>query len=152
MKRNSQSYLTIAIAMAIVTIFGCSKSDSGGGNPSDVTTANVSGSYKLTSIVLSIPPAPPIDYTDSVDVIAVCQRDDIYKLNTDLTYNYIDAGTQCSPPGDGTGSWKLIGTTKIVIDSDTADINSFTGTVLKISVTSTVSGITGTVTQTLTKQ
>ena len=149
MQRNSRRSL-FAIALTGIILFGisCSKSDNNT-NSSAITVANLSGSYKLTAATASIPGLPPQSVLDS---LPACQKDDIYQLNSNLTFGYVDAGTKCSPPGDYTDTWSLIGTTKIVIGSDTANIQSFNGKDLVVNTVVTIASIPVTTTDTFTKQ
>jgi hypothetical protein len=150
MKRNSRrSLFAVTLIGTILFAIACSKSSSSGGNSSAITKENIAGTYKLTAATASIPGLPPQNVIDS---IPACQRDDQYKLNVDFTFNYIDAGTKCTPPGDYNSTWSLIGTTKIVIGTDTANIQSFDGKALVVNSVVTISGIPLTTTDTFTKQ
>ena len=140
--------LLIAGISTVLAMTACSKK-SDTTNSSAVTVANISGSYKLTGLTITIPPFPAQNYYDS---IPACQKDDILKLNTDLTYNYIDEGVQCSPPGTASGTWSLPSTTQIIIDTASATIVKFDGKTLTISLTENFNGISGTGTETLVKQ
>jgi hypothetical protein len=149
MTRNSRRPL---IAFALIGImflaFACSK-DNNTTNSSAITKENLAGTYTLTAATASIPGLPPQNVLDS---LPPCQKDDQYKLNVDLTFNYIDAGTKCNPAGDYSGTWGLIGTTKIEINNDTATIQSFNGKTLVVNSVVTISGIPLTTTDTFTKQ
>jgi len=149
MKRNSRkSLFVIALTGIIVFVASCSKSSSTP-NTSAITTGNIAGTYTLTAATASIPGLPPQSVLDS---LPACARDDQYKLNPDLTFNYIDAGTKCSPPGDYSATWALVGTTQIVIGADTASIQSFNGKTLVVNSVVTIAGIPLTTTDTFTKQ
>jgi len=149
MKRNSRrSLFAISVTGIILFAAACSKSSST--NSSAITKENLAGTYTLTSLTASIPGLPPQDVLDSL--LTPCQRDDQYKLNTDFTFNYIDAGTKCSPPGDYNSTWALIGTTKIVIGADTGSNQSFNRKVLVATSTQTIQNIPVTTTETFTKQ
>jgi hypothetical protein len=150
MLRNSRRSL-FAIALTGIILFGvaCSKSDNNT-NSSAITVANLSGSYKLTAATASA-----LGITINVlDSLPACQRDDIYQLNSNLSFGYVDAGTKCAPPGDYTDTWSLIGTTKLVIGADTANIQSFSGKTLVVTKDVTITGLPGpvTTTDTFTKQ
>jgi len=90
-----------ALSMVSLLFAACKKNDK---EAPDITPTiqNVAGSYKLAKITVKVGSNPEQDVTSSYQ--ETCERDDINKFNTDLTYNYIDAGTVCSPDGsyDGT--------------------------------------------------
>jgi hypothetical protein len=144
-KSNHFFILSLAGVIAILLAVSCKKSSS---NSSSITVQNLAGTYTLTALTVTIPPLPPQSIIDSVPT---CQRDDEYKLNTDLTYDYIDAGTKCNPPGDGTGVWSLSGNT-ITIDTTQSTIQKFDGRTLVINTNVNFMGIAATTTETLTKQ
>ena len=135
--------LTVVTVVAIID--SCKKSSS---NSSAITKENLAGSYKLTAASVTIPPFPAQSILDS---IPACQRDDIIKLNVDLTMQNIDAGTQCNPPGDFSSTWSLSGTT-IHVDTLTGTIKQFDGKTLVIESPITIASFSGTSTETFTKQ
>jgi len=145
-KLSGYFYLLPAIIVALVIVTSCKKSSS---NSSAITKENLAGIYTLTSLTATIAPFPPQSIIDS---LPACQRDDQYKLNVDLSFNYIDAGTKCNPAGDKTSTWSLPTANTIVIDSLQAAIKSFNGKILVLTNDTTVSGLTGTITTTFTKQ
>lgn len=150
MKRMSRTTWLVICIVAMTFIFiSCSKESSSGNNGSAITKENIAGSYMLTAATGSIPGLPPQNVYDS---IPPCQRDDIYKLNLDYSMDYVDAGTKCVPPGDAVSTWSLSGTTKIIIGTDTATIQSFNGKTLVVSSVVTIVGIAVTTTDTFTKQ
>jgi Lipocalin-like domain len=147
MKKTNCHFLFLLIAVsALFFTVSCKKSSST--NSSAITVQNLVGTYGLTSLTVTIAPFPPQNILDS---IPACQRDDEYKLNADMSYNYIDAGTKCIPPGDGSGTWSLSGNT-LIIDSINATIQKFDGKNLTLSTPVVYNGISATTTETLTKQ
>ena len=64
---------------------------------------------------------------DAMASFPSCQKDDLYKLNADLSFNYLDAGTACDPAGDDEGTWVLVSPTKIEFYGYEFDIISLTG-------------------------
>jgi hypothetical protein len=103
-----------------------------------ITKENLAGTYIITAATMKVGNSPEADMFSSIDD---CQKDDQYKLNTDDTYNVIDAGTQCSPPGDYSDSWALSGN-QITIDGEVGTITKFDGTNLEVTVEYTDSGMT----------
>jgi hypothetical protein len=150
MTRNSRRPLFAIAVIGIIIFAGACSKDNSGGNSSSITVANLAGSYKLTAAT-----ANAFGITiNALDSLPACQKDDIYKLNSNLSFNYIDTGTVCNPSGSYTDTWNIIGTTKIVIGSDTGNIQSFNGTVLVVTSNVTIPGLPGpvTTTDTFTKQ
>jgi hypothetical protein len=50
-----------------------------------------------------------------------------------MSFNYVDAGAQCSTNGDYTSDWALTSTTTITIDGEVYTIRKFTGTNLEVT-------------------
>jgi hypothetical protein len=114
-----------AILLVLLVAVACKKSDS---NNSARTVANLSGTYKLTALTgeyLSI----SINIYDS---LPACEKDNLIKLNTDLTAVFTDAGTKCNPPEDSTGVWALSGDSLYVGDI-AGKIKSFDGKTLVLT-------------------
>lgn len=114
------------------------------------TKENIAGSYKFTSITGKSGTSAEVNIIDTY--LTACQKDDLQQFKVDLTYNYIDAGVKCTPAGDDNGAWSLPAAGKMMINGVNFDIVSFTGPVLVISTTQTISGASVLVTFTLTKQ
>ncbi len=145
-KYKSQLFLLLSVAFLFAIISSCKKSSS---SNSSITKENLAGSYKLTDLTITIPPFPAQNILDSVPA---CQRDDIVKLNLDLTMQNIDAGTKCNPPGDFSSTWSLSGDS-IRVDTLVGVIQKFDGKTLVIqSPVNIPPSITGTTTETFTKQ
>jgi len=144
-KRNT--LLASAALLASALIFSCKKSDNKNGA---LTVANLSGSYKLKALVW-VSGNVSVNVYDS---LPACEKDDIIKLNPDLSANFIDAGVRCTPPGDATGTWKLSGDS-LYIGANAGKISSFDGTTLVITGHPGNNGVPGvqiTSTTTLIKQ
>lgn len=131
--------------LLFLSLFSCTKSSS---DSHAINVANISGTYLLTDVTVSLPPAPPISVLDS---IPACQRDDQIKLNSTMTVDFVDIGTQCVPPGNGTSTWSLSGS-NITIDTLSGTISKFDGHILQINSTLNFMGVTVQSTETLTKQ
>lgn len=119
-----------------------------------VTKEKVAGTYKVATVMMSINGGAEQDITrdPNFSYYDECQLDDTQTFNTDGTYGYVDAGVQCSPAGDMTGTWNLQSEKKITVDGNDFDIKSFNGSQLAISQTETSGGVTATVTVNLNKQ
>jgi len=121
---------SMAFAMLTMVIFSSCKKDKS--DSPAITKENIAGTYKLIALTVN-----GQSYYEFLDP---CEKDDDYKLNLDLTMEYVDAGTVCSPAGGYSSTWSLLGTNSIIIDSDTGTIDKFDGHVLK--VTGVQSGVT----------
>jgi len=120
----------LAISFVSLVFVSCKKDND---EPNDVTPTvqNVSGSYKMAKVTTKASGGAEQDVTTMF--FDACERDDVYKFNTNLTYNYQDVGTVCSPDGSFDGTWDLLNTTTIDIDGSSATIVKFNGTNLNVS-------------------
>jgi len=103
---------------------GCKKDKS---SPATVTptVASISGSYKLVKIMGQQGANTEQDVTDAY--LDDCEKDDVHKLNADLTYEWVDAGTHCEESGPYESTWKLNSSTSIEIDEALYNIKKFDG-------------------------
>jgi len=62
-----------------------------------------------------------------------CKKDDELHFNSDLIFNYVDAGLVCQSPGDWSGVWSLPSPTTLDIDGATSTIIKFNVTNLNLS-------------------
>ena len=138
MKKHIHLLLVVLIAFA-----SCKKDKN-----DEITKENLAGSYKLTASTSQAGNGPIIN---EYALLPVCEKDDLFKLNGDLSYNYVDAGTKCNPAGDDNGSWSLPSTTQIILDGQSLSINSFDGKTLVLSVSIAFNGTTNVSTITLMK-
>lgn len=140
------SLLTLAAALFIIAITACQKSGSSSNNT--ITVENLSGTYSLKALLWNYG-GISINVLDSLDA---CEKDNLVKLNTDKSVNFIDAGVVCDPPSDDNGTWDLKGDSIKFSDNFTsAKIESFDGKTLVLS--GTPDGVPGvTATTTLVKQ
>jgi hypothetical protein len=144
-------------AFCLFFLSNCGKDDDDDDNntnqPPALTKESLAGNYKLNAIWLKTSALPSeINVTD--DRLDPCEKDDIYMLKTDFTYTYSDAGTKCTPPGDGNGTWGLPGNDKIDLDGTRFDVVKWDGTQLHISQSGTdpTTGQSGTLRVEFTKQ
>ena len=128
--------------LAAVIIFSCNKDDDN--NPPAVTMENLAGDYKITSATIA--------GTDILDIyLKACQKDDVYTLNADGTYEITDAGTTCIPPSDTTGTWTLSGNDITIGDRQFTVVN-FNGSTIEATTIADQNGIPVTVDVVFTKQ
>lgn len=144
-KRKTQLLLLLTVVSIITISNACKKSNNSG---SAITKENLAGSYTLTAVSITIPPFPAQNVLDSVPA---CQRDNIIKLNVDLTMENIDGGTKCVPPADFTSTWSLSGNS-ITVDTLSGTIKNFDGKTLVIESPVSFNSFSGTSTETFTKQ
>lgn len=112
---------TTFIILVSILCFSCNKDK----NECTITTAAISGSYKITAVTYKA--SATANETDYFNILFpdACQRDDVYTFNAAGTYQLKDAGIVCSPSGDDNGTWSLTGTTAMVIDGDAVNLESF---------------------------
>ena|SRR5690349_568369 len=108
-----------------------------------VTKENLVGTYVISSIKLN--------GTDVFQLYPTCEKDDQYKLNSDLTLEYKDAGTVCSSSGDFTSTWSVSGS-KVTIDGEEATVKTLTKGTLVTEYTESGGGATATVTTTYSRK
>jgi hypothetical protein len=125
--------LGMAVVFA-VALSSCKKDDE---KVCDLNQTNLLGSYKITSIKYKANTSTP-----EVDVLATydaCDKDDLTVFNSNNTLSYVDAGTKCSPPTDGTGIWALSGS-NLIIDGEIATVSSFNCSGMTITIPGTAAG------------
>ena len=113
----------LALSMFLVS---CKKDGTTSVTP---TKENLTGSYKLTAASFNGQEVLSNDM-----YFEACERDDVYRLNADMSYERQDAGTVCSPAGDESGSWEFTSSTAITIDGVPYKVDSFDGRSLKVSL------------------
>ncbi|MEP7251949.1 MAG: lipocalin family protein [Ginsengibacter sp.] len=115
--KDVNRFFIIAIASTF-SFISCKKKDN-----CSFSESNFVGSYKIESVTYKMSAtSPEIDGTSFI--FDPCEVDDITTFNTNHTYTYTDAGTQCTPPGDDTGTWSLNGNT-LTFDGAQQNIDSF---------------------------
>ena len=121
----------IAVSVIILAFNACSKSGPEDNN-SAITVENLAGTYGLQASMWNYL-GQDINVYDSLDG---CEKDNLTRLNTNLTLDFIDAGTVCVPPEDDNGTWELRGDSLFVVESGSSSaskIESFNGTTLVLS-------------------
>ena len=134
----------LALSMLGLVFASCNKDKNEEVTP---TKENLTGSFKITAMTYA-----GMNVFNNADENAnffePCERDDVYNLKADLTGELTDAGTQCSPPSSGTGTWSLTGTTFSIVDVAAVDISgtikSWNGKTLVIEESN--GSVTGTIT------
>jgi hypothetical protein len=104
--------------------FSCSKKESENIIP---TKENLAGSYKTQKVTAMYSGTSfEINVTNSV-LPDSCDRDDVLKINTDNTVNFIDAGIVCTPPNDRSSTWNLTSNTTFDLDGYSYTIRKWDG-------------------------
>lgn len=90
------------------------------------TQTNLVGTYKPVKVIS----------TQGADIttewLENCEKDNLFKLNADLTYLVIDNGVLCATSRFTSGNWSLTNSTTIVLDNEVGTIVRFNGTNLDI--------------------
>jgi len=129
--------------MLLGYLSSCSKNSS---SNSAKTVANISGTYGLNALSYTYA-GLTVNYYDS---LPACEKDNLIKLNADLTANFIDAGIVCTPPLDSNGVWSLAGDS-IYLGGNGALIKSFDGKTMVLTQQKSVNGFQVTANSTLVK-
>ena len=116
-----------ALALFTLVFASCKKDSTASITP---TKENLAGTYIITAATVAAN-GQTVNVFDNADVsmndFDPCKRDDQYKLNVDLSYAVIDAGTPCSPDNNATGTWELVNSSTISIDGSASTIKSWDG-------------------------
>ena len=139
-------FASLLLAVIAITCFSSCKKDKA--EEVAVTKETVAGNYKLVSIKAKSG-SQSEDITDQY--VSGCQKDDIYKLNADGSFVYVDAGTTCETPGDYEGDWTLDGKT-LSFDLYEFEVTKFSGSTLIGSITETYQNVSVTFEYTFNKQ
>lgn len=126
--------------LAFFSILSCNKKDSEltseetGSTPQEVTTQNLAGSYLITKVEGRTSAGQRSDITDTwfSSYAGNCAKDDVTTFHSDESFVVLDGTIVCDESTDDTGTWKLLSKTQLKLDADTAEIEAFTGTTLRI--------------------
>ncbi|HWJ91539.1 MAG TPA: lipocalin family protein [Flavisolibacter sp.] len=131
---------TIIALSFIAILFSSCKKDNDSPKQVTPTQENLTGTYIITAARVGNGGAYVNVFNNpdpNANFFEPCERDDQYKLNANLSYAVIDAGTACSPTtADDTGTWSLTSATSITMDGEVYTIKSFDGTTLVVTDTS----------------
>jgi hypothetical protein len=141
----------LALALLVATTFSACKKDDDNNDSLAVTKENLVATYTLSSLKVKATGVAEQDVTNDPNYVPTCSKDDQIILKSDLTVQYKDAGTVCSPAGDDTGVWSVAGST-LTMDQENFTVKSFTKGTLVLEETYTQSGITWTFTTTLNRK
>lgn len=127
-----KSPLTLLLA-GIILLCACEKEVEQERKPLTPTSTNLSGNYKIVKVVGKQSGSAPMNITESY-FPELCERDDIYAFKTEGIYDRQDAGMKCSPVTNRTGNWHLMNATTLVINGEQANIDSWNGKNLEVTV------------------
>ena len=145
MKLSVKLFFVFSLFMSLLST-GCHKSgEESSQDDNIITSEKLAGTYKVTAVTFLSASGIQQDLFSTLDD---CDKASKQVFNPDHTYQFIDA---CTPPRDLISAWALIGSEKIVINSIEADIVSFDGHKLIISITDSA-GLGGKLTEILTRQ
>jgi hypothetical protein len=132
-KNTNMRKILLCVSAAVMLLTACNKDEDEEPGPITPTVANLTGSYKITAST-----ANGVNVFDNgntaMNFYEPCMRDDVYTLVGNGSYTLTDAGTQCNPPGDDTGTWSLTNATTLNIDGSDWTINSWNGKTLVVSM------------------
>lgn len=98
----------------------------------DLSNERLVGTYKLTAINYKAAGS-----TTSTNVFLLfteaCERDDLYVFNSNNTFEYVDAGSVCSPAGHFNSSWSLSGNT-LIFDGESFTVATFDCTTMSVKI------------------
>ncbi len=120
----------ITLAAFLIIIFSSCKKDEVVSNSTCLlSSSNILGTYKITSILYkSSPQTPEIDYFIYYDE---CEKDNLLIFNSNNTYVISEGATACSPTTSESGNWNL-NQSSITIDSELGTITDFFCSGMKI--------------------
>jgi hypothetical protein len=146
MTSKKHVFFIAALILLMISFIACNKSSN---NPA-INVANLTGTYKLTGLVW-VHANITINIYDSLDA---CEKDNLIQLNADSSLKLIDAGTVCSPPADGSGTWHR-SKDSLYFQDQASKIKSFDGKTLVLMgypIANGIPDITTIATTTLVKQ
>lgn len=126
-------------ALAMLSIAACNKNNNPEKKeteikPKEVTTENIAGSYAVTKVEGRTPTGQRSDITTTwfSNYGGDCAKDDVTTFKPDNSFVVLDGTIECDESTDDNGTWKLVNATQLKIDMDTAAIEEFNSTTLRI--------------------
>lgn len=136
----------------ILTIFislSCSKKSSS--SSTQITAANLQGSYKITDMKVSV----NNQQADVFSQLSSCQKNDIYYLGANGIYSLGGSSDQSCTDPDDSGTWALSGNTLTITGqsgTQSFNVSSFSNNNLIVTYVSTYNSASANYTTTFTKQ
>ena len=103
------------VTISLFALTSCNKDDD-----CETNVNTVSGTYLVTAVKYKATPASAEE--DQFATFPACVKDDLFKLNSNGSFEYQDAGAACS--GSYTDTWSLSGSS-ITIDGELYTISGF---------------------------
>jgi len=146
----------LSVVLLCGVIISCKKNDNSSSG-CILSSTSILGQYKISAVTFTPSSIPyPVN---GLQYFPACDTDNVYELKADSVATITDAGVQCSPSADATGSWSLSNDTLSTTLSTTSQqtlsgkISGFSCTGgFTLTGTDTVGGIAGTAVIVLTKQ
>ena len=126
-KTMQKNYL-LTLGLFLLSISACTKNEDNSHSNHSISIAGIAGTYKLAATTLTNGGIT----VNSYDLLDDCEKDNLIRLNPDLSANFIDAGNVCNPPDVGNGNWHLSGDS-LFLDSEGVKIKSFDGKTLVLT-------------------
>jgi len=137
--------LLLPAVLALFTFASCKKDKADDAKP--ITKENVIGSFKVTSLTYTMNGVT----ADGMQTLQDCEKDDLYIFKAENVFNYSDAGTTCSSPGDYSDTGTLSGDS-IMLSGRALKITSLTPTAMNVTETTSGSGTSIVTNATFTRQ
>jgi len=151
----------ILLALFVLSLTACKKSDSGGSSSAKATTLET-GKWRITASSSVVEYGAPIgnQTVDLFNTFQSCQRDNLFIFNTDMTTTTDEGATKCNagdPQQTISGTWALLnGDTQLTVVASgttiTADILSFDNNGMQIRYVTYYGGYKATTTTTYVHQ
>lgn len=125
----------LALSVVALMFTACKKDEDAPANVTPTVT-NLPGTYIITAATVSSGGTSVNVFNNSdasMNWFEACDRDDQYKLNANMSYDVVDAGTACSPDNSYSGTWALPSSTSIDIDGNIGTIQSYNGKTLVVT-------------------
>jgi Lipocalin-like domain len=143
MKNKILSYSAIIL---FTTFASCSKD---GSQPGERSVTNLSGTYSLTSLIVTKGSISTDEYPSLPD----CVKGNTLTFKPELIVTFNDVAPVCDPPADSTANWSLSANTDTLYIATTKYvINSWDGTTLVLNSDSLYMGSQVGIKTTLVKQ
>lgn len=84
--------------------FSCQKESA---EECNLNASSIAGTYRLKSITYKMTSSSPEQ--DYLLLLDACERDDVFVMNANGTYQRNDAGISCIPDGSSIGTWSIQG-------------------------------------------
>jgi hypothetical protein len=119
----------IVISLLTAMFLSCNKDED---QNCTLSTSSAAGTWRITAVRYKANASAAEQDFYNQYFTDPCERDDNVVLNANGTYVFNDAGVQCVPPGDDTGTWSATSTT-ITVDGGTSNVDNYNCSTITIS-------------------